>query len=192
VALTFDDGPTPGKTDAILTTLAEHDVNATFFLVGEAMRQHPNETRRIVAAGHEVGNHSYSHSRMLMKSLEFVADEIETTSELIRQAGFEGEIRFRPPYGKRLLVLPWYLYRDGITTVTWDSAPESDLGLDASAEEITERVVNTVRPGSIVLMHVMFDSRAESMKAVPQVIEGLRAQGYRFVTISELMTLRDS
>jgi len=118
-----------------------------------------------------------------------VADEIETTDALIRETGYTGPVHFRPPYGKRLLVLPWYLYRHNMTTVTWDSAPESELGARASAGAIAEQVVRSVHPGSIVLMHVMFDARAESMKAVPQVIDRLRAQGYRFVTVSELMTL---
>lgn len=189
VALTFDDGPMRGKTDAILATLAEHGVHATFFLVGEAMQRHPDEARRIVAAGHEVGNHSWSHQRMLLRSPAFVARELESTDALIREAGWEGPIHFRPPYGKRLVVLPWYLRRHGITTVTWDSAPESELGPGASAGEIADQVARTVRPGSIVLLHVMFDARAESMKAVPQVIDRLRAQGYRFVTVSELMAL---
>lgn len=192
VALTFDDGPTRGKTDTILTILAEHGVPATFFLVGEAIRRNPEEARRIVAAGHEVGNHSYSHERMLLKSPEYVAREVERTNQLIRDTGYQGDIRFRPPYGKRLLVLPWYLHRHDITTVTWDSAPESELGRGAGATQIASRVEESVQPGSIVLLHVMFDVRAESMKAVPLIIERLREKGYRFVTVSELMQLGET
>lgn len=97
VALTFDDGPTTSHTAEILALLAEHDLRATFFLTGRAMADQPGLTRAIVAAGHQVGNHSWSHPRMLLMGYSRVADEIERTDAGIRAAGYDGEILFRPP-----------------------------------------------------------------------------------------------
>src|SRR5215207_10715085 len=116
-----------------------------------------------------------------------LAGRIERTDELIRAAGHAGPIHFRPPYGKKLLALPFYLSRHDRQTITWDVAPDSDLAADADAGAITRHVLNRTRPGSIILLHVMYPSRAETMKAVPFIIEGLKREGYRFVTVSELL-----
>src|SRR5699024_8771262 len=108
VALTFDDGPGV-NTDKILDILRENDVKGTFYLTGDEIENSMTEGVKIVEAGHEIGNHSFSHKRMVLKSPSFIKDEIEKTDELIRQIGYEGDITFRPPYGKRLLILPHYL-----------------------------------------------------------------------------------
>jgi peptidoglycan/xylan/chitin deacetylase (PgdA/CDA1 family) len=187
LALTFDDGPTHFGTDAILQVLSEQGVRATFFLVGEAMQAQPALARRMVDAGHQVGNHSWSHQRMVLRSPEYVAREIEQTNQQIRDIGFTGPIVFRPPYGKKLLTLPWYLARHDITTVTWDVDADYDPGISAEPEVIAANVINLVQPGSIVLMHVMFRQRANSLAAVPLIIAGLRQRGYEFVTVSELL-----
>ena len=123
IALTFDDAPSEHTSDAVLAVLAEKNVQATFFMIGENMARHPQAAQRIAAAGHELGNHSYSHRRFLLRSPAFIAREIEDTNALIRAAGYHGPIHFRPPYGKKLLGLPWYLARHHITTVMWDSEP---------------------------------------------------------------------
>ena len=117
IALTFDDAPSEHTSDAVLAVLAEKNVQATFFMIGENMARHPQAAQRIAAAGHELGNHSYSHRRFLLRSPAFIAREIEDTNALIRAAGYHGPIHFRPPYGKKLLGLPWYLARHHITTV---------------------------------------------------------------------------
>ena len=191
VALTFDDGPAPGNTPRILEILEALDVKATFYLVGEAIRYHPAKARSIAAAGHEIGNHSYTHSRMVLRSLDFVSREIEETSALIRGAGFAGDIHFRPPYGKKLFTLPYYLWREDIKTISWSVAPESALPPGASAAAIADYVVEHTEPGGIVLLHVMFESRENSLAAVPLIIEGLRERGYRFVTVAELLAEGD-
>lgn len=188
VALTFDDGPTPGYTEEILNILADHDVKATFYLVGKAIAENMKQAKLIVEQGHEVGNHSFSHSRMVLKSPAFVAEEVEKTNALISQAGFDGDVSFRPPYGRKLFTLPSHLAKQGITTVTWDVEPDSVLALDASAQELTDHALQHTRPGSIILMHVMFKSRQNSMAAVPGIIAGLKEKGYRFVTVSELLS----
>lgn len=124
VALTFDDGPTE-YTTAVLDILEEKNISATFYVTGSELEKHSDIGAAIVAAGHDLGNHSYSHARFLLKSQHFIDYEIQTTNKLIRQAGFDGTITFRPPYGKKLLGLPWYLMLHGIKTVTWDVEPDS-------------------------------------------------------------------
>ncbi len=187
VALTFDDGPTPQGTDRILSILSQSGVRATFFLTGAELERNPEAGRQILAAGHEVGNHSYSHRRMVLRSPAFIRQEVEHTDSLIRDLGYTGPIAFRPPYGKRLFLLPRYLHQQQRPTLLWDIEPESDPGIAGSAERIAEDVLKRVQPGSIILLHVMYPSRAESLRAVPMIIEGLQEQGFRFVTVSELL-----
>lgn len=187
VALTFDDGPTPAGTDRILSILDEHQVRATFFVIGSELEKNLDYGRKIVAAGHQLGNHSYTHKRMIFVSHSFVEHEVERTDELIREAGYQNEIYFRPPYGKKLFMLPYYLSNTGRTTVTWDVAPESYSNKNGNAEKIAEYALSETRPGSIIVLHVMYPSRTESVKAVTPIIEGLKAQGYTFVTVSELL-----
>jgi len=184
VALTFDDGPTAQFSAEVLEILRQRQVKATFFVVGEALDRNPELGRQIVADGHELGNHSYSHTRLILRPLSFIRQEIERTDHLIRQAGYQGEIQFRPPNGKKLILLPYYLATTGRNTITWTIAPES---APDQADQIVARVLEQARPGSIILLHVMYESRAESRAALPGIIDGLRANGYRFVTVSELL-----
>jgi len=187
VALTFDDGPTPEYTQDLLGILQAHDIKATFYLVGKNMERNVDETRAILNAGHDIGNHSWSHPRMVFKSQQFIAKEIESTDRVIRAAGYSEVIHFRPPFGKKLIALPYYLNKTNRTSITWDVAPERQLGEMASTEEIVEYTLANTKPGSIILLHVMYPSRKNSMQAVPGIITGLRADGYEFVTVSELL-----
>ncbi len=186
VALTFDDGPSE-YTQQILDMLDELDIECTFFLTGEAMESHMEEAKAIVAAGHQVGNHTHSHQRMVFKGGKFIDDEIDKTNELIRQAGYEGEIMFRPPYGKKLVLLPLALQKRGMTTVMWSREPEYEGDPPDSAEAIANNVTRMVQPGDIILMHLMYESGAPSREAVPLIVEQLRDEGYTFVTVSELL-----
>ena len=187
VALTFDDGPTPNATSEILKVLDEMKVKATFFVIGAELERNMSEGRKIVAAGHELGNHSYSHVRMLLVTPGFVQQEIEQTDRLIRETGYSGEINFRPPFGKKLLALPFYLSKNGRKTIMWDVEPDSNPEVARDATKIIEVTRSQVRPGSIILLHAMYPSRQGSLKAVGGMIESLRREGYRFVTISELL-----
>jgi len=187
VALSFDDGPTKGATDAVLKALYEMNVKATFFVMGAELEQNMDEGRKIVAAGHELGNHSYSHVRMVLVTPSFVQEEIEKTDRLIKEAGYTGEINFRPPYGKKLLALPYYLSKAGRKTIMWDVEPDSNPRTAGDSRTIIEETRNRVRPGSIILLHVMYPSRQQSLKAVKGIIESLQGDGYRFVTVSELL-----
>src|SRR5471030_2983308 len=96
VALTFDDGPTK-KVDTILSILNSENVKATFFLIGNEIKQYPGEGKKLVSSGQEIGNHTYSHNRMIFKSPSYIKKEIEDTDNLIREIGYKGDIQFRPP-----------------------------------------------------------------------------------------------
>ncbi|WP_404354676.1 polysaccharide deacetylase family protein [Cytobacillus firmus] len=185
-ALTFDDGPGV-NTDEILTILREEDVKATFYLTGKEIEHHMEDAKKIVGEEHEIGNHSYSHSRMVLKSPTFIKEEIEKTDDLIRQTGYEGEIHFRPPYGKKLFLLPYYLSKQERKTVLWNIEPESFPDIEGDADKITEYVAENIEPGSIILLHVMYESREESLKSVKKIIASLKEQGYQMTTVSDLL-----
>ncbi|MEM1056273.1 MAG: polysaccharide deacetylase family protein [Bacteroidota bacterium] len=192
VALTFDDGPTPQGTDAILPVLDSLGVRATFFVTGREMEANPEHGRRLVEAGHVLGNHSYSHERMVLKTPGWVRREIETTDQSIREAGWDGPILFRPPYGARLVTLPRYLRQTGRETIYWDLEPESYAEVRETPEAIARHVVEGARPGSIVLLHVMYRANQTSREAVPLIVDGLRARGFRFVTVPGLLAEREA
>jgi hypothetical protein len=187
IALTFDDGPAPGKTEQILQILASEQIKATFFLTGRELKQHPLLLQKILAAGHQVGNHSYSHQRMLFKTPGFIAEEIEKTDMLLKEGGAPEPYYFRPPYGKKLLLLPWYLSENKRLTVTWDLAPENYSQLTQDPAKLTAFTVQQAKAGSIILLHVMYDSRSNTMAAVPDIIRGLKQRGFQFVTVQELL-----
>lgn len=189
VALTFDDGPVTSTADEIVSTLRQHNVKATFFLCGAQMAEAPGVAESLLAEGHEIGNHSWSHTRMVLKTPRFIREEIEKTDALIRQAGYRGRIHFRAPYCKKLVLLPWYLYRNNRISITWDVDPESRSDIDADTQKIVADVLARVRPGSIVLLHPWYRGRSRTRQAVPAIIAGLRQRGYEFVTVSELLAL---
>ena len=187
VALTFDDGPTPDVTEEVLSILNEEGVKATFFVIGSELERNLEAGRKIVAAGHELGNHTYSHKRMVLKTPSFIKSEIERTDQLIRQAGYQSAIHFRPPYGKKLILLPYFLSRTSRKTITWDVEPDSYPEVAADSNKIIAHVMEKVSPGSIILLHVMYKSRNESRKEVKGVITGLKGEGYSFKTVSQML-----
>ncbi len=190
IALTFDDGPAPKYTEEILSVLRTLDAPATFYLTGRECDNNPELLRAIIDAGHEIGNHTYSHRRLYFTPEATVAREVERTDAIFRAAGYDGPVTFRMPGCKRLLTTPIYLTRNKRTTVTWDLEPDSIAGVADSSDAIVDYVVDNARPGSIVLMHVMYDSRESTRKALPRILEQLSAEGYRFVTVSEMLALR--
>jgi peptidoglycan-N-acetylglucosamine deacetylase len=186
VALTFDDAPTDATGD-VLVALDTVGIKATFFAIGWAIERYPDEASEIALAGHELGNHSYSHQRMIFKRPSVIRDEIEKTDSLIRKSGYKGEIFFRPPNGKKLELLPLYLKRHNRRTIMWDVEPETYLAQSAGADAIVDYTVAHVRPGSIILLHP-FNQNANTRKAIPGVVAALRTHGYKFVTVSELLS----
>lgn len=187
VALTFDDGPTPDGVARLLPVLHGLGASATFFVTGADIARHPEAAAALVEAGHELGNHSYSHPRMVAMGQARVASEIERTDALIRAAGQSGAIHFRPPYGIKAFSLPYYLKKTGRRSIMWSLEPDSDRRTGASRAAITQHVVANAKPGDIILLHVMYESRRESLEAVPGIVEGLQQQGFEFVTVSELL-----
>ncbi len=123
-------------------------------------------------------------------STQTVADEVEAADQVIRAAGYTGPITFRPPYGKKLLSAPYYLWRHGRTTVMWDVEPDSVAGIAGDPRALTRYVLDNVRPGSIIELHPWSSAGAATREALPGIIAGLRADGYKLVTVSQLLALR--
>jgi peptidoglycan/xylan/chitin deacetylase (PgdA/CDA1 family) len=190
VALTFDDGPSE-YSDQVVNLLQGKGVKATFYVTGYNLEQYPNEARDMVADGHELGNHSYSHQRFLLKSQSFIKTEIERTNQLIRSIGHRGEITFRPPNGKKLFLLPWYLKQNNIKTITWDVDPDTYLpdsvGQEDKIKFIRDYTIGHTKPGSIILIHPFCESCGYDRQALGGIIDNLQADGYKFVTVSELL-----
>lgn len=183
VALTFDDGPTQLGVDAVLPALERHGATATFFLVGAAVERRPDLARRIRAAGHELGNHSYTHQRMMLRPAAWYDSEIARTEAALARAGGGGSGLFRPPYGKKLLGLPQAVERAGLTMVMMDI--EEPTTTDPA--EYARKVVAAARPGSILLLHTMVRGNQTARDALPLILDGLKAKGLRPVSVGELM-----
>lgn len=185
VALTFDDGPTK-NVEQILPLLDKYHAKATFFLIGNEIEKNPEEAANIVKVGHQVGNHTYSHNRMVFKSPSYIKEEIEKTDRLILKAGYKGEIDFRPPNGKKLIGLPYYLDKHNRDTITWNLEPDTYY---TSASDKIKYVKKQIKPGSIILLHPMYDNSGDELKAIEGILKTLSEDGYSFVTVNELQDL---
>ncbi|WP_160725961.1 polysaccharide deacetylase family protein [Bacillus sp. USDA818B3_A] len=185
VALTFDDGPT-SNVEKILPLLKGYNAKATFFLIGNEIEKHPQEAKMIAAAGHQIGNHTYSHQRMIFKSPSFIKEEIEKTDKLIRNSGYQGEIDVRPPNGKKLVGLPFYLTKHDRETITWNIEPDSYY---SSTEDKVNLVKKEIKPGSIILIHPMYDQTGEELKTIEGILRSLTKKGYKFITVNELQEM---
>ena len=184
VFLTFDDGPTE-NTPRVLNTLDALDVKATFFLIGKSMEEHKAFAQQIIEAGHAVGNHSYTHTRLVFRPLSDIKEEVNKTNEIIRSFGYDKEIFFRPPNGKKLLLLPWYLKETGQTTVMWTLEPDSYSDVNQDADSMAQYVIDNVSNGAIILLHPMNDKTDKTLDAVEIIVTELRDRGYRFATLPE-------
>lgn len=182
VALTFDDGPHPRTCTAILDVLQRERIHATFFTVGLRLQQYPALLDRMVADGHEVANHTWDHQRLNWISPEKARREVRSVQEFVyRRTGFMPRL-VRPPggdYDARVLEI---CRDEGCGVCLW-TANAGDWK-KMPANEIVDKVLDQVHPGSIVLMH---DEFMQTPRALPRIIEGLRARGYRFVTASEML-----
>ena len=193
VALTFDDGPHFALTPRLLDTLKAKGIHATFFLIGKNAKEYPNIVKRIVAEGHELGNHSWSHPNLAKMSDEAVRAELTQTSDAIEAAVGQRPKLMRPPYGSYTKAQGKWFHDDlGFTVVLWDVDP--DDWRDPRPSVLEDRVLNGwkdstgVRPGSIVLSH---DIHKGTVEAEPDIIDKLAAKGYKFVTVSELLALNE-
>ncbi len=187
VALTFDDGPDPSNTPQILDLLARYGSHATFFVLGSAAERYPELIRRAVGNGNELGNHGWSHDRMTSLTRDRVIEEIRRGSHQITQLVAQKPRSLRPPYGA---------YNDGVVqaanelgetvvlwsidTLDWTNPPPSQL---------TNRVLEDVRPGSIILLHDGGGRRAATVRALPMILQGLHRRGYQVVPVKDLVHL---
>ena len=183
VVLTFDDGPSGRYTSRLLDGLKERGARATFLLCGYRIKEYPAEAKRIVEEGHEVGNHGYSHKNMQQLSRREIAQEILDTQALLPEGC---RVRFlRPPGGCCSDGVRQVAEARNLAILNWSVDPKDWAIQDAAA--IEQAVVKNVTDGDVILLHDMSDS---SVTAALRIIDQLSAQGYQFVTASELAALR--
>jgi len=190
VALTFDDGPEPSYTRQVLEVLDRNRVKATFFMVGEAIEEHPEIAKVVYANGHELGNHSYSHAWLVFKSPDFVRSEIDKTDSLLRNVGVMGAIHFRSPFGSQLIVLPYVLSQKKKKNILFDVDPRDWETQDPQL--LTRRVLEQTETGSIILLHDGGGERSGTVQALETIIRELKERGFQFVKVSELLTYADN
>lgn len=190
IAITFDDGPNPPYTGAILDILAAHGDRATFFDEGQQVEAHPDLVRREIDAGMAIGSHSYAHSPDLptMARADFVRDLSQAQDALKTVAGFTPAI-YRSPFGHTSDSMLIELHRARYKSVGWDL--DSTDWSDASADAVVRAVLDAAHPGAIVLMHDGGlgggnPDRLATIAALPRILDGLRDQGYQLVTVPEL------
>jgi peptidoglycan/xylan/chitin deacetylase (PgdA/CDA1 family)/GT2 family glycosyltransferase len=192
VALTFDDGPNEPYTSELLDILDEYNVKATFFVVGENVELYPETAKRIVAEGHVLGNHSYSHNANHALTEYGAKDLVLAEKAIYDTVGVKPHL-YRPPHGKKT---PWELEEvreQGMIEVTW-SVSTGELNTKSSVK-VADRIVDETHRGEIILLHDGYGTshncsqadKSLTVEALPLIIEKLRAEGYRFVTVPELL-----
>ena len=203
VALTFDDGPHPHFTAAVLDILERERVQATFFVCGRNVLNHPDIAQKIFDAGHTIGNHTFSHPYLYFQPRSEIICQLDSTQQAIKQSTGQECRLFRPPYGARWLGLYPELRSRNLELVTWSSWPETH----STADEIVTHALKDLRPGTVYLLHdgvqapggyftrrsgqsLKEDSADQRVRrtidALPAMIAKIREQGYRFVSAEEM------
>ncbi|MGP4066986.1 LysM peptidoglycan-binding domain-containing protein [Halobacillus sp. B29] len=188
VALTFDDGSDGTNIAKILQTLSKENIHSTFFLTGSGTKAHPNSIKDIKAAGHELANHSYSHADFTELSSAEIKNELDRTEAAVKSTtGVSTKPLFRAPFGSVNSTVLKAVGNAGYThTIHWNIDTLDWKGL--SETEVYNRVVNNIVPGSIVLMHTGAGASG-TPGALPDIIRSLKAKGYQFVTVSEILNM---
>jgi peptidoglycan-N-acetylglucosamine deacetylase len=181
VYLTFDDGPTPAYTPQVLALLARHRARATFFVVGRSAAAFPGLVRREYAAGHGVGNHTFTHAPLRGLGGRRLEREVGATGRVIRGATGAPARCLRPPYGAIDVASARRVRALGLRVVTWSLDSNDWRGLGAGA--IAARVLGRVRSGDVVLMHDGGGNRARTVAALGTVLASLSARGFRFAAL---------
>ncbi len=202
VALTFDDGPNPPYTNEILRVLERERVSATFFVVGRAVAAYPSLVAREARDGDAIGNHSWSHGHLVVMTPAAVARSLQRTSDEIARATGERPTLMRPPFGKRDWIVLAQARRLGLVPVMW-SVPLAGDWENPPATAIARRILRSVRNGAIIVLHdgnqgvvcsppqrTGVCDRRSTVEATALVIGRLKARGYRFVTVPELLAMR--
>jgi peptidoglycan/xylan/chitin deacetylase (PgdA/CDA1 family) len=189
IALTFDDGPWPYTTPKILATLKQQKIKATFFVIGKHVKLYPQTLKQVVAEGHVIGNHTWSHEYGSY-SQAAAARELDDTAKLVYKITGVKTVLFRPPAGILNNGLVATAQEEKYAVILWsvDSRDWRYRG-GTSSPSLVESVVKEAKPGGIILMHDGGGDRTTTVQALPQIITQLKKQGYTFVTVPELMEL---
>ncbi|WP_407309349.1 polysaccharide deacetylase family protein [Desulfosporosinus sp. SB140] len=183
VALTFDDGPDPIDTPEVLDILKEKGVRATFFVLGQAVQENPNLLKRLAKEGHEIENHSFNHDYQQHQLLT----EINQTDQEVYAATGTHTHFYRPPGG---FLTKWQLEnikKNGHIVALW--SVDSKDWRNPGVNQIVKNVLDNVFPGAIILLHDGGFHRTQTVKSLAKIIDSLKKQGYRFVTLSEMKAL---
>jgi peptidoglycan/xylan/chitin deacetylase (PgdA/CDA1 family) len=183
--MTFDDGPSAKLTPKLLDLLAERHMKVTFFVVGQCVAENPEILKRAAREGHEIANHSWSHPNLGKMGDEAVRNELRKTDDAIKAAIGVRPTLMRPPYGSLTARQKNWIHDEfGYRIIIWDVDP-----LDwkrPGANVVRERIVRETRPGSIILSH---DIHPPTIEAMPSTFDELQAKGFKFVTVSELLSM---
>jgi peptidoglycan/xylan/chitin deacetylase (PgdA/CDA1 family) len=190
IALTYDDGPNDPHTLHLLDVLAGHGVHATFFMIGRYVRQRPDIAREVAKAGHIVGNHTFTHPVLSLLSSNQIRTELVDCRQALADAIGQHSNLFRPPFGARRPAVLRIAHEVGLAPVMWNVT-----GYDWNAPpaaEIERKCVRQIRGGEVVLLHdgghkQMGADRSQTVLATDHLISRYKAEGYEFVTISEML-----
>ena len=188
VALTFDDGPDEIYTVEILNILREHQVSATFFIIGKRAEMFPHVVRRMANEGHLVANHTWCHPDILEISQEELLKEVRNTDDIIQELAGYRPILFRPPYGSIDRERVELLGEMGYLIISWDVDSRDWTGI--SAREVQDNILSNTVEGSLILQHSaggLGEELVGTVQALPEVIRTLREDGFEFVTIDQLL-----
>lgn len=188
VALTFDDGPDQPYTQQILDVLNKNGVKGTFFVLGGNAKAYPDLIKEMISQGHELGNHTMSHDKMKGKSVDKMATDIQSVDIILQNLGYKKDIPFRAPFGITSDNLKAALKKLNKEHVLFNFLPQDWTNI--SAQQIYDNVMKQMRPGLIITLHDGGKRRDNTVKATQMLITNLKEQGYRFVTVSELLQLR--
>lgn len=191
IALTFDDGPDPADTPQILDLLKQYDVKATFFLIGTKAERYPELVQREAAEGHELANHTYRHTYFNKKIPERrIRDELTKAQDAIHRISGQKPHLFRPPGGYYNETLVQTAKKEGFTVIMWSWHMDTLDWDTPGVNKITSKVLNNARNGDIVLFHDYVEGKTETIEALKKILPELKQRGYRFVTVSELLSYR--
>ena len=187
LALTFDDGPHPELTPKLLDILRSEGVRATFYVIGRNVQTYPEIARRIVSEGHEIANHTWSHPALPSVGAARLNKEIASTSEIIKRVTGRRPTNMRPPYGAINERVRQSMYKDhGLDVILWSVDPLDWKRPGPSV--VRQRLVDGATPGGILLAH---DIHPGTIEAMPGTIRDLKAKGYGFATVSQLLALQE-
>ena len=186
IAITFDDGPHPKNTPRLLNILRARNIKATFYMVGSNVDLYPQVVRRVVAEGHEIGNHSYSHRLFSKMGDSEIRQELSRTRDAVQRAAGVQPLTLRPPFGGRLTrQREWVNAEFGYPIILWSIDPMDWKRPGPSV--VCSRIVSATTPGSIILAH---DLHSQTVDAMPATLDGLLQRGFKFVTVSQLLAMR--